>query len=58
MLLAALECQTEVRSLLLPGLMKLGLPKILINLLAFEMSKLMGERAPERYYIFCLIQML
>ncbi|KAL8092496.1 hypothetical protein AgCh_034681 [Apium graveolens] len=55
MLLAVLECQTEVRSLLLPGLMKLGLPTILINLLAFEMSKLMGERAPERYPVTDLV---
>ncbi|KAK1373528.1 ARM repeat superfamily protein [Heracleum sosnowskyi] len=55
MLLAVLECQTEVRSLLLPGLMKLGLPRILINLLAFEMSKLMGERVPERYGVIDLV---
>lgn len=55
MLLAVLECQTEVRSLLLPGLMKLGLPKILINLLAFEMSKLTGERIPERYPVTDLV---
>lgn len=58
MLLAVLECQTEVRFLLLPGLMELGLPRILISLLAFEMSKLMGERVPERYIFFCLIQRL
>lgn len=55
LLLAVLECQTEVRSLLIPGLMKLGLPRILINMLAFEMSKLMGERVPERYPVTDLV---
>lgn len=53
--LTVLECQTGVRSLLVPGLMKLGLPRILINLLAFEMSKLMGERLPERYPVTDLV---
>lgn len=55
MLLAVLECQTEVRFLLLPGLMELGLPRILISLLAFEMSKLMGERVPERYPVIDVV---
>ncbi|WOG95933.1 hypothetical protein DCAR_0415262 [Daucus carota subsp. sativus] len=55
LLLSVLECQTEVQSLLLPGLMNLGLPRILMNLLAFEMSKLMGERVPERYPVIDLL---
>ncbi|KAI3775668.1 hypothetical protein L1987_45417 [Smallanthus sonchifolius] len=51
-LLAISESEDEVRALLLPHLVKLGLPIILINLLAFEISKLEGdERLPERYSV-------
>ncbi|KAJ0732026.1 putative armadillo-like helical protein [Helianthus annuus] len=49
-LLAISETEDDVRALLLPHLVKLGLPNILINLLAFEISKLEGdERLSERY---------
>ncbi|KAL9232062.1 hypothetical protein vseg_007209 [Gypsophila vaccaria] len=44
MLLALIEDQQVV-----PTLMKLGLPTLLVNLLAFEMGKLTGDRMPERY---------
>ncbi|OMO90303.1 Armadillo-like helical [Corchorus olitorius] len=49
LLLAMLESQKEVVHILLSPLMKLGLANVLLNLLAFEMSKLMKERIPERY---------
>jgi len=39
----------------LPRLMQLGLPGLLVNLLTIEMSKLAGERVPERYCILDLI---
>ncbi|KAM7528039.1 hypothetical protein LguiB_031449 [Lonicera macranthoides] len=55
LLLAVLESQQEVSAVLLPCLVKLGLPTLLINLLAFEMSKLTGERVPERYSVLDLI---
>ncbi|KAK9279560.1 hypothetical protein L1049_013239 [Liquidambar formosana] len=55
LLLAILESQQEVAPILLPPLMKLGLPSLLINLLAFEMSKLTSERIPERYSVLDLI---
>ena len=48
LLLAILESQREAVSILLPTLMNLGLPSLLTNLLAFEMSKLASERTPER----------
>ncbi|GAB2274670.1 hypothetical protein Dimus_009441 [Dionaea muscipula] len=44
-----IEYQQEVVSTLLPTLKNLGLLRILVNLLSFEMSKLMTERLPERY---------
>ncbi|KAK9078512.1 hypothetical protein SSX86_002569 [Deinandra increscens subsp. villosa] len=51
-LLTISESEDEVRALLLPHLVKSGLPVILINLLAFEINKLEGdERLPERYSI-------
>ncbi|KAI7743365.1 hypothetical protein M8C21_003548 [Ambrosia artemisiifolia] len=51
-LLAISESEDDPRALLLPNLVKLGLPNILINLLAFEISKLEGdERLPERYSV-------
>jgi hypothetical protein len=49
LLLAVIESQPKVVHVLLPPLMKLGLPSLLINLLTFEMSKLTSERIPERY---------
>ncbi|XP_057729011.1 uncharacterized protein LOC130944625 isoform X2 [Arachis stenosperma] len=55
LILAILESQQKVVDALLPPIMKLGLTSILINLLAFEMSKLMNERIPERYTILDLI---
>ncbi|CAK9186799.1 unnamed protein product [Ilex paraguariensis] len=55
LLLAILQHQQEVTTVLLPPLMKLGLPSLLINLLALEMSKLTGEREPERYSVLDLI---
>lgn len=48
LLLAILESQQEVVSILIPTLMNLGLPSLLTNLLTFEMSKLASERIPER----------
>ncbi|XP_024961792.1 uncharacterized protein LOC112502174 isoform X2 [Cynara cardunculus var. scolymus] len=55
-LLTISESQDEVRTILLPHLVKLGLPIILINLLAFEISKLVGdERLPERYPVLDII---
>ncbi|KAM4096564.1 hypothetical protein ACJW30_08G114400 [Castanea mollissima] len=55
MLLAIIESQPEVLHILLPPLMKLGLPGLLVNLLIFEMSKLMSERIPERYSILDVV---
>lgn len=55
-LLTISESQDEVKSILLPQLMKLGLPETLINLLSSEISKLMGdERLPERYSVLDII---
>ncbi|KAF8403187.1 hypothetical protein HHK36_011284 [Tetracentron sinense] len=51
LLLAIVENQQEVASILLPPLMKLGLPSLLINLLACELNKLNGERMPDRYIV-------
>ncbi|KAK3033542.1 hypothetical protein RJ639_034003 [Escallonia herrerae] len=55
LLLAIVESRQEAAAVLLPPLMNLGLPALLINLLAFEMSKLKDERVPERYSILDLI---
>ena len=49
LLLVVLQRQKEVEHTLLTPLMKLGLPTVLINLLAFEMRKLTNERKAERY---------
>ncbi|CAH1437883.1 unnamed protein product [Lactuca virosa] len=55
-LLTISESQDEVKAILLPNLVKLGLPVILINLLAFEISKVVGdERIPERYPVLDII---
>ncbi|KAJ0238794.1 ARM repeat superfamily protein [Hirschfeldia incana] len=55
LLLAILEEQSEVGKLLIPPLMTLGLTNLLINLLSFEMSKLIKERVPERYPVLEMI---
>ncbi|OMO58265.1 Armadillo-like helical [Corchorus capsularis] len=55
LLLAMLESQKEVVHILLSPLMKLGLANVLLNLLAFEMSKLMKERIPERFSVLDVI---
>ncbi|KAG5515660.1 hypothetical protein RHGRI_036637 [Rhododendron griersonianum] len=55
LLLAILQSEQEVVASLLPRLMQLGLPGLLVNLLTSEMSKLAGERVPERYSILGLI---
>ncbi|GJT99125.1 protein SAAL [Tanacetum coccineum] len=55
-LLSVSESQDEVRDIILPQLVKLGLPIILIGLLATEISKLEGdERLPERYPVLDVI---
>lgn len=55
LLLAVIESQPKVVNVLLPPLMKLGLPSLLINLFTFEMSKLTSERIPERYPILDVV---
>ncbi|XP_021611223.1 uncharacterized protein LOC110614069 [Manihot esculenta] len=55
LLLAILESQQEASSVHLLSLMKLGLPSLLVNLLASEMSTLRGERVPERYGVLDVI---
>lgn len=48
LLLAIMENQ-DVIPILLQPLMNLGLPNLLVNLLASQMGKLTSERMPERY---------
>ncbi|XP_027084511.2 uncharacterized protein [Coffea arabica] len=55
LLSAILGSEQEIARVLLPPLMKLGLPNLLINLFAFEMSKLTEERMPERYPVLDII---
>ncbi|KAM5584356.1 hypothetical protein ABKV19_003962 [Rosa sericea] len=55
LLLAIVESSQDVAHILLPPLMKLGLASLLINLLDIEISKLMSERAPERYPILDVV---
>ncbi|CAN7038242.1 unnamed protein product [Brassica rapa subsp. trilocularis] len=55
LLLAILEDQSEVGKLLIPPLMTLGLTSLLINLLSFEMSKLIKERIQERSSVLEMI---
>ncbi|KAL3518473.1 hypothetical protein ACH5RR_021062 [Cinchona calisaya] len=55
LLLAILASEREVATVLLPPLMKLCLPSLLINLFAFEMSKLTEERMPKRYPVLDII---
>ncbi|KAF5185262.1 Arm repeat superfamily protein [Thalictrum thalictroides] len=47
LLLAIIESQQEVAQTLLQSLMKLGLPSLLVSLLACEMKHLFGERVPD-----------
>ncbi|KAK6163439.1 hypothetical protein DH2020_000303 [Rehmannia glutinosa] len=54
-LLAVLESQKEVAAILLPRLLELDLSNLLFKLLAFEMSKLKGERIPERYTVLDMV---
>ncbi|KAL8151143.1 hypothetical protein V2J09_020951, partial [Rumex salicifolius] len=55
LLLAILENQQDVAPLLMPQLVKFGLPSILINLLALEIGKVTSDRSPERYAALDLI---
>ncbi|XP_047968225.1 protein saal1 isoform X2 [Salvia hispanica] len=55
LLMAILESQQEVATILVPPLLKLGLSSLLIKLLAFEMTKLKEDRTPERYSVLDLI---
>ncbi|XP_055831139.1 uncharacterized protein LOC129900240 isoform X2 [Solanum dulcamara] len=55
LLLAIAESKQDVTAILLPPLIKLGLPQILVDLLSVEISKLTEERSPERYSILDLI---
>ncbi|CAO2814614.1 unnamed protein product [Amaranthus hypochondriacus] len=47
--LAIMENQQEVAPILFPTLIKLGLPELLVNLLALEMGKVTRNRMLERY---------
>ncbi|XP_057533901.1 uncharacterized protein LOC130811663 isoform X3 [Amaranthus tricolor] len=47
--LAIMENQHEVAPILFPTLIKLGLPELLVNLLALEMGKVTTDRMLERY---------
>lgn len=58
LLLAILESQLEVSEILLPHLMKLGLPNLLFSLLACEIKHLSSERVPERYENFLTFSIL
>ncbi|XP_049343756.1 uncharacterized protein LOC125808026 isoform X2 [Solanum verrucosum] len=52
LLLAIAESKQDVVAILLPPLIKLGLPRSLVDLLSVEISKLTPEeRSPERYSI-------
>ncbi|XP_060173998.1 uncharacterized protein LOC132604485 [Lycium barbarum] len=55
LLLAIAESKQDVVAILLPPLIKLGLPQTLVDLLSVELNKLMEERSPERYSILDLI---
>ncbi|KAF3455130.1 hypothetical protein FNV43_RR05578 [Rhamnella rubrinervis] len=55
LLLAIIESVQEVVHILLPTLMKMGLPSLLISLLAFEFRTLTSERVPERFSILDVI---
>ncbi|CAN4100735.1 unnamed protein product [Withania somnifera] len=55
LLLAIAESKQDVVGILLPSLIKLGLPRILVDLLSVEILKLTEERSPERYSILDLI---
>ncbi|GFQ05758.1 hypothetical protein PHJA_002719900, partial [Phtheirospermum japonicum] len=51
LLLAVLESQPEVATILIPPMLDLDLSSLVIKLLAFEMSTLKGERILERYTV-------
>lgn len=51
LLLAIAESKQDVVAILLPPLIRLGLPRILVDLLFVEITKLTEERSPERYSI-------
>ncbi|CAH9072777.1 unnamed protein product [Cuscuta europaea] len=55
LLLAMLQNKQEAAGVFQPLLMKMGLPRILVDLLSFEMCKLREERLPERYFVLGLI---
>ncbi|GAV76725.1 hypothetical protein CFOL_v3_20198 [Cephalotus follicularis] len=55
LVLALLESQQEVLHVLLPPLMKLGLPSLLVNLLSYEVNKLTCEKISERYSVLDII---
>ncbi|XP_027773633.1 protein saal1 isoform X2 [Solanum pennellii] len=56
LLLAIAQSKQDVVAILLPPLIKLGLPRSLVDLLSVEISKLTPEeRSPERYSILDLI---
>lgn len=55
LLLAMIESMQEVVHILLPPLMKMGLPTLLVNLLTSEISTLLSERKPERYGFTILV---
>lgn len=48
-LLLTMSENQQVASILLPPLIDIGLPNVLFNLLAYEMSRLTSEKNPERY---------
>lgn len=49
LLLVILESEKGAAPILLPPLVEIGLPKLLISLLNYEITILTSERAPERY---------
>ncbi|XP_047308420.1 uncharacterized protein LOC124911925 [Impatiens glandulifera] len=55
LLLAILESEGKIVPILLPNMIKLGLPSLLLSLLTFEMDRLTRERAPDRYIVLDLI---
>lgn len=60
LLLVILESEEGVGPILLPSLVEIGLPKLLVSLLDYEISKLMDERTPQRYFytLICLTSSL
>ncbi|XP_030451350.1 uncharacterized protein LOC115673346 isoform X1 [Syzygium oleosum] len=54
-LLLTMSENQQVASILLPPLIDIGLPNVLFNLLAYEMSRLTSEKNPERYPVLDII---